>query len=334
VTGTSAEITRRDLEKLGLARGGDPVRLTPLSGGVSSDICKVEAGGRVFVVKRALAKLRVMDDWRAPTSRNRHEADWLEVAGRIVPGAAPRVLARDADGGLFAMEYFDPQSFPVWKERLREGDVDITFAAAVGRSIARIHAETAADTTVARRFATGVIFHAIRLEPYFEAAARRHPAVAAPLLELSSLTLATNLALVHGDVSPKNILVGRNGPIILDAECAWFGDPAFDLAFCLNHLLLKTLWNRPAAPGLLDAFDGLAGAYLEGVVWEPRGQLEARAARLLAGLLLARVDGKSPVEYLGASEQEFVRRAALPMIASPVGSPFEVRRVWASRLGL
>jgi aminoglycoside phosphotransferase (APT) family kinase protein len=328
------EITRLDLEKLGLARAGDPVGLTPLSGGVSSDICRVDVGGRVLVVKRALAKLRVADDWQAPTSRNRHEADWLEVAGRIVPLAAPRVLARDDEGGLFAMEFFDPQSFPVWKERLRDGDVDVEFAAAVGRSIARIHAATAGDAAIARRFATGAIFHAIRLEPYFEAAARRHPELAAPLLALSSRTLATQEALVHGDVSPKNILVGPNGPIFLDAECAWFGDPAFDVAFCLNHLLLKTLWNRPEAPRLLDAFDRLAGAYREGVVWEPRDQLEARAAKLLAGLLLARVDGKSPVEYLGASDREFVRRTALPIIASPVVSPFEVRRVWASGLGL
>jgi aminoglycoside phosphotransferase (APT) family kinase protein len=334
VTGASAEITRLDVVKLGLAGAGDPIRLTPLSGGVSSDIFKVEAGRRMFVVKRALAKLRVADEWQAPTSRNRHEADWLEIAGHILPGAAPRVLARDDERSLFAMEYFDPQSFPVWKERLRDGDVDVEFAAAVGRGIALIHAATAGDAAVAGRFATGAIFHAIRLEPYFEAAARRHPEVAVPLLALSSLTLATNVALVHGDVSPKNILVAPHGPIFLDAECAWFGDPAFDLAFCLNHLLLKSLWNRPAAPRLLAAFDALAGAYLDGAVWESRRQLEARAAKLLAALLLARVDGKSPVEYLGASEREFVRRTSLPIIASPVASPSEVRRVWASRLEL
>jgi aminoglycoside phosphotransferase (APT) family kinase protein len=329
-----AEITRLDLERLGLAGAGESVVLSPLSGGVSSDIWKVEAGGRVFVVKRALAKLRVADDWRAPTSRNRHEADWLEVAGGILPGVAPRVLARDDEGGLFAMEYLDPRSAPVWKGSLREGEVDVEFAAAVGRSIARIHAETAGDAAIAERFATSAIFHAIRLEPYFEAAARRHPDAAAALLALASRTIATNAALVHGDVSPKNILVAPRGPVFLDAECAWFGDPAFDLAFCLNHLLLKSLWNRPAAPRLLEAFDRLAASYLDRVVWEPRSRLEARTAGLLAGLLLARVDGKSPVEYLGASEREFVRRISLQLIGSPAWSPFEVRRVWASRLGL
>ena len=72
----------------------------------------------------------------------------------------------------------------------------------------------------------------------------------------------TKRALVHGDVSPKNILVGPRGPVFLDAECAWYGDPAFDLAFCLNHLLLKCLWTPRRGAGFLACFDALAAAYL------------------------------------------------------------------------
>jgi aminoglycoside phosphotransferase (APT) family kinase protein len=318
---------------LGLVTAGEPATVTPLAGGVSSDIFKVETGSRVFVVKRALPKLRVAEDWHAPTSRNRYEADWLETVARILPGAAPAVLARDDEAGLFAMEYFDPRLFPVWKERLRDGEVELPFAAEVGRRLAAIHAATAGDPDIARRFDTGPIFHAIRLEPYFEAAARRHPDVAGPLLELSSRTLATNVALVHGDVSPKNILAGANGPIFLDAECAWYGDPAFDAAFCLNHLLLKCLWNRAAAPRLLAAFESLATAYFSGVTWEPLAATERRTAELLAGLLLARVDGKSPVEYLDRDGRDFVRQVSLPLISAPAGSPHDVARAWAARLG-
>src|SRR5207244_12005121 len=106
VTGVAPEFTRRDLQRLGLVSAADTIRLSPLPGGVSSDIFNVEAGGRVFVVDRALSKLRVADEWLAPTSRNRHEADWLEAVARILPGAAPTVLARDDQAGLFAMEYF------------------------------------------------------------------------------------------------------------------------------------------------------------------------------------------------------------------------------------
>jgi Ser/Thr protein kinase RdoA (MazF antagonist) len=115
---------------------------------------------------------------------------------------------------------------------------------------------------------------------------------------------------VHGDVSPKNILVGPRGPVFLDAECAWYGDPAFDLAFCLNHLLLKCIWVPKAAEGFLACFRALSGAYLE--KFSP-GNLEERAARLLPALHLARVDGKSPVEYLDEEGKALVRAKARAM---------------------
>src|ERR671913_431511 len=194
---------------------------------------------------------------------------------------------------MFAMTFLDPAKYPVWKAQLRSGEVDVTFAAEVGSILGRIHESTAGDPSVATQFQTDYIFHPIRLEPYLEATARRHPIVAERLMSLSKATLSFKETLVHGDVSPKNILAGPSGPIFLDAECAWYGDPAFDLAFCLNHLLLKCLWNRAAAPAYLGAFDALAAAYLAAVTWEPRAEIEARTARLLPGLFLARVDGKS-----------------------------------------
>ncbi|HTX33382.1 MAG TPA: aminoglycoside phosphotransferase family protein [Bryobacteraceae bacterium] len=322
------EIALRDLAALGVLPAGAPARLCPLAGGISSDIVKVESGGRVFVVKRALARLRVAEEWLAPISRNRHEADWLETIGRILPGAVPKVLARNDDAGLFAMEYLAPERFPVWKEQLRDGHVDIAFAAEVGRRLAAIHRRTAGDAAIAGRFATGPIFHAIRLEPYLEATARRHPEIAGNLMALSAETLAAKIALVHGDVSPKNILAGPRGPVFLDAECAWYGDPAFDLAFCLNHLLLKCLWNRPAAPRLMEAFESLLLAYGTD---DAMGQ---RTAHLLAALLLARVDGKSPVEYLGDAERDLVRRFSVPLIAVPPRSLAAIQRAWAARLGI
>ncbi|HEX8167529.1 MAG TPA: phosphotransferase [Beijerinckiaceae bacterium] len=322
------------LRRLGLVAEGDEPRIASLAGGVSSDIFKVEAGERVFAVKRALEKLKVVADWRAPVERNAYEVAWIETAGRIVPDAVPKILGHDP-GGLFAMTYLDPKSHPVWKSQLRDGHVDEGFAAEVGRRMAAIHAATADDPVIAERFATDRIFHPIRLEPYLEATARKHPGVADRLMALSRDTLATRKALVHGDVSPKNILVGPKGPVFLDAECAWYGDPAFDLAFCLNHLLLKGLWNRAAARDFLGAFDALAAAYLDGVRWEPREDVEARAARLLPGLFLARVDGKSPVEYVTAdADRDLVRAAALPLIAAPPRTLGAIRIAWAKRLGI
>jgi aminoglycoside phosphotransferase (APT) family kinase protein len=243
------------------------------------------------------------------------------------------VLAHDA-GGFFAMEFLDPAHHPLWKDELREGRADPGFAAAVGARLARIHAATARRADLAARFATDANFHAIRLEPYLAATARLHPDLAAPLAALAERTARTRLALVHGDVSPKNILVGPQGPVFLDAECAWYGDPAFDLAFCLNHLLLKCLWRPACAPRFLDCYAALAGAYLDAVAWEPAAQIERRAATLLPGLLLARVDGKSPVEYLAEDEtaKAQVRRAARSLLAEPPARLAQVSAAWRAEL--
>lgn len=320
------------LIELGLLDGPD-LRIEELAGGVSSDILKVTTRAGAFVVKRALPKLKVAEDWQAPVERNRYEAAWFETAGRIVPDAVPNVLGHDARSGLFAMTYFDPATHPVWKGELRDGRVDTGVAREVGRRLAAIHAATAGDEAVAARFTTDHIFHAIRLEPYLEATARRHPVHADVLMALARETLATKRALVHGDVSPKNILAGPRGPVFLDAECAWYGDPAFDLAFCLNHLLLKCLWNRPAAPGFLAAFAELGASYLAGVNWEPAADVEARAARLLPALFLARIDGKSPVEYVTEdADREAVRTTALPLIAAPPRTLRTTGSAWARQL--
>jgi len=221
----------------------------------------------------------------------------------------------------------------LWKQALHEGRADPMVARAVGTVLARIHSHSAARPQLAAEFATDAIFFDIRLEPYLLATARRHPDVAPRLEALVQTTQRNALALVHGDVSPKNILIGPNGPVLLDAECAWWGDPAFDLAFCLNHLLLKCVWVPPATTGFLAGFDALAQAYLEGVDWEPRDAIERRAAALLPGLLLARVDGKSPVEYLETEAQRApVRHVARALLQRPVESLADVAAAWKQEL--
>jgi len=298
----------------------------PLRGGVSSDIWRIELRSGPVCVKRALPRLRVAQRWEAPVERNRYERRWLEVAGAIVPGIAPRVVAAD-DAGFFAMEFL--QSLPLWKAELAAGRADPAFAACVGQSLARIHSCTAGRPEIAREFATDANFRAIRLEPYLLATARVHPSLSGVLTQLSERTAQTRLALVHGDVSPKNILIGPRGPVFLDAECAWYGDPAFDLAFCLNHLLLKCLWVPVAAERLMQCFDALHQAYSNGITWEPRGHFEARTASLLPALLLARVDGKSPVEYLTEDAQKHrVRDVAGALLTDPPCTLRQVRNAW------
>ncbi len=308
-------------------------RLMPLPGGVSSDIWRVDLPTGPVCVKRALPRLKVAACWEAPVRRNGFEWAWMQEAERIVPGSVPPLVGQDEGAGCFAMEFLDPAEHPLWKTQLRDGHVRATTARAVGERLAAIHAATAGRDDLAARFRTEDIFFAIRLEPYLLATAERHTEVAAPLRALAKETADTRRALVHGDVSPKNILVGPNGPVFLDAECAWYGDPAFDLAFCLNHLLLKCLWTPPATGRFLAAFDTLAASYLESVDWEPRAALERRAAHLLPGLFLARVDGKSPVEYINTeADRDLVRRTACRFLAQPASRLAPVRAEWADAL--
>jgi aminoglycoside phosphotransferase (APT) family kinase protein len=318
------------LRRMGLLGPGESAKLTPLTGGVSSDIVCAHLRSGTVCIKRALPKLKVKVDWQAPVERNRWEVEWMRVAASIEPDAVPRVLGVDPERGMFAMAFLDPQQHPVWKSNLRDGVIDADFAARVGARLCHIHSASAHRPELRQRFDTGHIFFPIRLDPYLLATGRAHPYLAARLSELVERTFNTKLALVHGDASPKNILCGPQGPVFLDAECAWYGDPAFDLAFCLNHMLLKCTWRPQWSAQYLACFEALSESYLRGVDWEAAPALEQRTAALLPALFLARVDGKSPVEYITQEwQRDAVRRVAGPLIATPVDRFRHIARRWA-----
>jgi aminoglycoside phosphotransferase (APT) family kinase protein len=321
------------LRRLRLLGTGETPRFARLTGGVSSDIWRIDLARGPVCVKRALPRLRVVAEWQAPVERNAYEAEWMRRAAAVVPEAVPELIGQDEEAGILVMAYLVPEEHRLWKAELRAGRAEPDVARAVGERLARIHASTADDPEIARAFPTDRIFYDIRLEPYLVATARAHPDRAGALHDLVEKTAATRRCMVHGDVSPKNILIGSEGPVFLDAECAWYGDPAFDLAFCLNHLLLKCLWTPRAAQAFLHGFDALAEAYLAGAAWEPRAALEERAARLLPGLFLGRIDGKSPVEYLTEDrDKDRVRKVARALLAGPPCRLSEVRAAWAVEL--
>jgi len=317
------------LDRLGLLAPGETPRLEALTGGVSSLIVRADTARGPVCIKKALAKLRVASDWHAPVERSLAELAWLKLIGEIIPGAVPRVLGEDRVAMAFAMEFLDPVSHPVWKSQLRDGIIEPATARAVAERLVRIHAATAARRELASQFAHYEQFYALRLESYFAATAQRHPDRAQALHALIAGVRDTKLALMHGDVSPKNILIGPRGPVFLDAECACWGDPAFDLAFCANHLLLKCVWRPQWTARYAECFGVLTQTYLDGVNWEPRALLEARACALLAGMLLARIDGRSPVEYITeeAGKAE-VRGYARSLLAAPAGSLAAIGSQW------
>jgi aminoglycoside phosphotransferase (APT) family kinase protein len=276
-------------------------------------------GGPSLCAKRALPKLKVASDWQAPVERNQYEAAYLRRVAAIVPGAVPRVLAEDRASRSMLMEYLPAEDYRLWKTEMLAGRFDPAAAPAVAAMLARIHAATWRDLAVAAEFPTDALFDALRLDPYLRTLAARKPELAEPILAVIATTASTKLALVHGDVSPKNILLSRADglPVLLDAECAWYGDPAFDTAFCLNHLLLKAVHLPALREQLLGAAHTFLETWIAGLPKEGAVAAARRALTLLPCLLLARVDGKSPVEYFTDADKAVVRAATPPLILAP-----------------
>ncbi len=321
------------LQSEGLISLDDEIFATPLSGGVSSEIWHVRGSERPYCVKQAKAKLDVAADWFAPVERNAAEAAWLRAVAGISRDAVPQVIAEDQTSNTLVMSFLDPADYPVWKAQLASGHVNPATAFQVGATLGTIHAGTADSPSLAAEFANDDMFISLRLSPYFEESGRRNSDVATILHYLCQQTLATKRVLLHGDVSPKNILVGPRGPVFIDAECACFGDPAFDVAFCLAHMLLKCVLRRDCTDALDASYGALREGYFGGVCWEPPSDLESRAARLVAALLLARVDGKSPVEYVNTDTQKAtIRRFAKQCLIAPNLSLGDIRAAWRTTI--
>jgi aminoglycoside phosphotransferase (APT) family kinase protein len=293
------------LQAAGLIDGND-ICVTPLTGGVSSDIVLVESPKRRFVVKAALEKLRVKDDWFVDVSRNRVEQSFFEYVSPIMPASVPRILG--GGDGWFAMEYLGDE-LQNWKSALLAGQVETATATLAGAVLGRLHATSWDDPVARAQFDTLPNFHALRIEPYLLTTAARVPEAAGVLRAEAQRLAETKLALVHGDFSPKNLLVGPQCLIVLDAECAWFGDPAFDAAFLLTHLHLKALLNPQALP--------LVSAFWSAYTTACGHDVEQRTVKLLLCLLLARVHGKSPAEYLSESQRDWVTRFVLSHLSQP-----------------
>ncbi|CAB5129097.1 5-methylthioribose kinase (EC [Olavius algarvensis associated proteobacterium Delta 3] len=315
------------LRRDGHIRSAD-ARATPLSGGVSSDIYLVEDGSETWVVKRALEKLKVRDDWFADISRNRFELEYLEYVGAILPQAVPRVVF--AGDGYFAMEHLG-EGFANWKQLMLDGRYEPACAEGAGYTLGVIHRASRGDWSARERFDSTDNFHQLRSDPYLVTTGIRHPDLT-PMFEAEVNRLeSTRECLVHGDYSPKNILVSESRMVILDCEVAWYGDPAFDLAFLLTHLHLKAVHRPSASTVLATMARKTVASYLAARDLEDPESTEMlqRTCRLLLMILLARIDGKSPVEYLTDPEQkQWVRRFTKRALLGGIDNLSDISSAW------
>lgn len=285
-----------------------------LGGGVSNVVLRIESASRPpFVMKQSLEKLRVEQDWFSDRERIHRECDAIRRLHASLPaGAVPDVVFEDAANCIFAMTAAPADALP-WKSLLMSRRMDLEVARRIAEILARMIEVSRGNSEWRAAFGDRNVFDQLRLDPYYRSTALRHPDLAGFFTELVDETLSRRYSLVHGDWSPKNLLVDTQGNVTaIDFEVIHYGDPAFDAGFLINHLLLKTVYlNEDYRPAARLFFDVVSRAV--GEDW-----FEPAVIRHLGALMLARVDGKSPAEYISTDAlRQRVRELARHIILQP-----------------
>lgn len=295
-------------------------RVTVLAGGVSNRTVLVERdSGEAWVVKQALEKLRVQVDWFSSPERIHREALGIRWLTELAPpGTITPFIFEDHDIHLLAMAAV-PQPHQNWKAMLLRGELDLDHVDQFARLLGQIHRESARRRAELEPvFGDRGFFETLRLEPYYEYASSQVPEASPFYTALLAETRAINQTIVHGDYSPKNVLVYEDRLILLDHEVIHFGDPGFDLGFGFTHLISK-------AHHLPDHRDAFAEAARR--AWRTYEEtvsgcdfayvLQPRAVRHTLACLLARVAGRSPLEYLDPAERARQRTVTIALMDNP-----------------
>ncbi len=302
------------LRERGVLPDAGSVEVTALSGGVSADVVMVTAGARRVVVKRALPRLRVAQEWTSSPERVVLEAAALGAARRIRPANVPAVLDVNEDLLTIAIEAA-PEDASNWKLELLAGSIDPTVGDELGTALADWHTQSAEDAEVLERFSHHTHFFDLRISPFFLQVAKVHPDLEARIDHSVEEMTSRRVCLVHGDFSPKNVLFGRDWFWVVDWETAHTGDPTFDVAFLISHLVCKAIHRPVDAARYRACAEAFLGSY------RARSGVEIDEAGLgpqVGCLVLARVDGKSPVDYFDEADKEVARTLGRRIVADGI----------------
>lgn len=298
-------------------------QFTDLGGGISNLVVLAQLPGRSLVIKQSLARLRVQDEWLSERDRIFREAAAMRWLGpKMTGGHVPELVIEDRENFAIAMEAA-PEAALMWKTRLFDGVLEAEDARSAGALLGSMVSVSHGQAEAQALFGDQTVFDQLRIDPYYRTTAARHPACTEYFNALMAESGARRFSLTHGDWSPKNLLTDGHAMWVIDWEVIHYGDPSFDVAFLLNHLFLKSLMM----PSQHDALTALAGTFLQSFeATRPAAAswVVAASARHLPALLLARVDGKSPVEYLDEAARLTARACALRAIATGLNHPLEI----------
>jgi hypothetical protein len=294
------------------------------SGGVSCTVAFVSDTKKQVIIKQALPALKVAELWECDPGRMAAEYKALEIYARLTPRYVPLPVFYDEENNIMCREAA-PEDCPMWKTQLLEGLLDFRVAEKAIDSLLIVHNETAGKSEVKEAFQNTDVFYNLRINPYIEFTVEKHRELKKDSEAVIELLMGGKFALVHGDYSPKNILVSGDQIFILDMEVAHFGHPAFDLAFFSNHFLLKSIKNKRWSDAYLNMLRYMMDIYFKGLTCMDALTLEKAAVLTLAFLFLARVDGKSPAEYITQEEDKtLIRQISFEMLNGRMGSFDEV----------
>lgn len=345
----NADDLRSVLVRMGLVTSQTRVSSRELSGGVSNTVMLVQIADQPapIIVKQALPQLKVKEEWLCDVGRVWREVEVLRTCTELlaqpfqtaktqqaIVAETPKLLGEDRVSHGYAMTAA-PIPHSTWKQELLAGKVSLETAQACGVLLARLHGGSWHKPELAVSLEDRQYFDLLRLDPYYRFMARsRHPELAPQLTSLVEECWSQRHCLVHGDFSPKNLLVAGPALWLIDFEVGHYGDPAFDLGFFGTHLILKTLWSSsrfqeyaPLVEQFWNAYTStLSQLHRQGIgpSAEEVAQVGIRASRHLVACCLARVDGKSPVDYLSPKQQQQVRELMMPLLAQPA-EPWEAR---------
>jgi 5-methylthioribose kinase len=309
IDGLVARLIQRHVIPSGL-----DVTVETMAGGVSANVFTLSFGDRRLVAKEALPRLRVADEWLSSPARVLVEADAIAFAGTVRPDNVPAIVDVDEERLVIVMTPA-PAGVANWKARLLGGDIDPTIGGFLGEVLADWHSTSSADPDVLARFGDRTYFSQLRVSPFFERVAEVHPDLATRIRSVVERMMSRSVCLVHGDFSPKNMLVDDGFLWVLDWEIAHVGDPGFDLASLVSHLVCKAI-HRP-----LDAvrYRDCAEAFLSGYLAHSDVAVDQDDLLLQIGcLVLARADGKSPADYFDDPDKEVARRLARRVLEGDV----------------
>jgi len=275
------------------------VHVEIMTGGVSNTVLSVTTKNQNLVLKQALPELKVAQKWEADQRRAIVEADALRLFHEISPNVVPKLVFIDPVEFVLIMERI-PLGSSVWKSDLLSGIFNPKVPEVLGKTLAEWHHFGAENPEYKVQFKEDTLFEQLRVDPFYRFVADKNPLLQESIFALINELESDHSTIVHGDFSPKNIMVTPDEQVyVLDFEVMHVGNPIFDLAFLVSHLLCK--FFRAENDLIAVKLGNMADKFLS--EYEAIHSISSTLPLHAALLALARVEGKSPVDYLSESAQ-------------------------------